>query len=97
MPSSNRQPTIDHAAKFRTAIETDDFAMAQKTLGNYILWFQSKPRELADIQSARELMEWGMRTANNRRAHLAEELMLATRLVAAYGRRSETHTWRMEG
>jgi hypothetical protein len=85
-----------HAEKFRRAVEANDFSLAQTTLQKYVVCFRSRTRTLAEIESARDLLRWGIGATKANRTQIASELMLLKRVFDAYGPPKRNHTWRLE-
>lgn len=88
---------MTHSETFLAAIEANDFRLAGCALHAYICWFQSAPRTLAEIAAAKDVIASGMRLTAHRKSRFTEDLMLLTRLAAAYCPVKTTHTWRVQG
>lgn len=74
-----------YESAFRGALLALDFERAQSSLRDYITWFGSQPRSVAELQSARALLGWGIQFATSARLEIARELMrLKSRLDAYY-------------
>lgn len=86
----------DSAEAFRSAVENHDLSLAQNALQNYIVCFQSRPRSHAEIESARNLLEWGVQAAKTHKMQMAEKLMLLRDLSNTYRPQRRVHTWRIE-
>jgi hypothetical protein len=86
-----------HAGLFQAAIQAHDFQQAQTALYAYVECFQSRARQLPEVEAARDLLQWGVQTAKAHKAQMAEEFMLLKRVVDAYGSPRRSNTWRLDG
>jgi hypothetical protein len=86
-----------HANQFRSAVEAGEFSLAQTALREYVACFRSCPRTLLEVESARNLLQWGIRITKSHKAQIAEELMLLKRVFDAYKPAGRVHTWRIDG
>ena len=82
---------------FRSAVEAHDFPRAEAALQDYVTWFRSARRNRQEIESARDLFQWGVSVTSAHRARLAGELMRLKRVFDAYLPRKRTQTWRIVG
>lgn len=87
----------DHANKFRSAVESHDWSLAQTALQEYVQCFRSCSRTLPEVEEARNLLQWAVLATRARKARMAEELMLLKKIVDAYRPPMRFHTWRIEG
>jgi len=85
------------AESLRLAVESGDFSAADAALGNYLTWFQSAPRNLAEVAEARDLLDWAVEVAKSRKADISQELGRVTAFFAAYGPRRISHSWKVTG
>jgi hypothetical protein len=86
-----------HANKFRLAVESRDFSLAQTALREYVACFRSCSRTAHEVADARKLLQWGIQATKAHKAQMAEELMLLKRVFDAYRPARLAHTWRLEG
>ncbi len=86
-----------HANKFRLAVESRDFSLAQTALREYVACFRSCSRTLREVEEARSLLQWGIQATKVNRAQIAEEMMLLKRVFDAYKPARRFHTWRVDG
>ena len=93
MPSRRLQ----HEEAFRSALEAHDFSRAEAALRDYITWFRSDSRDLPEIESARNLLQWGISVTSAHKVQLVEELTRLKRVFDAYLPRTCTQTWRIVG
>jgi len=92
------QPDLNPYAKvFRAAVEANDYSLAEAAMHNYITWFRSAPRTLAEVAHAKNLFTWGAEAAMARKARLAGELARVTRFFGGYRPSATSHTWYVEG
>lgn len=88
--------TLDVRA-FRAAVEACDFPRAETELQKYLTAFGSRPRSLAEVESARGLFEWGARTTESNKRAMAEDLMILRRVFKDYVPPRHRHTWCVDG
>ena len=86
-----------HEELFRAAVEARDFARAELALRQHVAWFKSASRDCQEVESARELVKWGISVTSAHRIEIAEELMRLKTVVDAYLPRKPGETWRMVG
>jgi hypothetical protein len=82
---------------FRAAVEAHDFSRAEAALRDYVIWFRSESRDLPEIESARNLLQWGISVTTAHKVQLVEELTRLKRVFDAYMPRACTQTWRIVG
>ena len=92
---SQRRPR--HEETFRSAVEAHDFPRAEAALREYVTWFKSASRSREEIESARDLFEWGVGVTCARRVQIAEELMRLRTVLDAYQPPTRVETWRVIG
>jgi hypothetical protein len=81
---------------FRSAVEADDLSSVSAALQDYLAWFGSEPRSLAEVAAARELMQSCAETAASRRSNLALQLARLSTVSAGYGALRISNTWRLD-
>ena len=91
------EPTTLHAEMFRLAIESGDCSRAEAALQEYLAWFQSGPQTLEEVETARNLFNWGVQAAMARKANLAEEWMTMKRVVDGYVPPRRSQPWCLDG
>jgi hypothetical protein len=82
---------------FRAAVEAHDFSRAEAALRDYVTWFRSESRDLAEIESARNLLQWGISVTTAHKVQLVEELTRLKRVFGAYLPYTCSQTWRIVG
>lgn len=80
------------ADAFQSAIETHDFQHAAELLQEYVADVHTQDQ----ILQAQHLIRWAIGRTKMQKARLSEELMLASRLIEAYGARPPRHTWEVD-
>lgn len=85
------------AEAFRSAIEERDFPRADGALRKYAAWFRSHPATVEEIESARQLLQWGVSVTRSHQGRIAEELKLLEEVFKAYRPGRRLNTWRLEG
>jgi hypothetical protein len=86
-----------HEQAFRSAVEAQNFSLAQTALQRYVACFQARNRTLAEVEDARTLLQWAVNSAQTYKAQLAEDLMRLQRVSDAYALPRRPPTWRIEG
>jgi hypothetical protein len=86
-----------HEQAFRSAVEAQNFSLAQTTLHRYVACFQARSRTVAEVEAARTLLQWAVSAAQMHKAQLAEDLMLLQRVSEAYSLPRRSNTWGVEG
>jgi len=86
-----------HAEAFRAAVTAHNPSLAQTALQQYIMCFRSYSRTLAEIEDAKNLLQWGIEATKTHKVQLAEDLMLLKCAFDAYKSPRRCHTWRLEG
>jgi hypothetical protein len=81
----------------RSAVEAGDFACADAAMREYLAWFGSEPRTLAQVAAARNLMRSSLDSAVARRANLAAQLRRVTTVSTGYSVPRVSTTWRLDG
>lgn len=94
MKSSGRHPSEE---PFRSALAAHDFTRAEEALRDYVTWFGSAPRNLEEIESARNLLRWGIEVTRARKVGIAEELMRLKSVFDAYLPNRRSQTWHVIG
>jgi hypothetical protein len=82
---------------FRAAVEAHDFPRAETALRDYVTWFRSESRDLQEIESAKNLLQWGIKVTSAHKVQIVEELTRLKRVFDAYLPRTHTQTWRIVG
>jgi hypothetical protein len=86
-----------HEQLLRSAIEAGQLDRAETALQAYIAWLESGSRTVDEVQSARDLLAWGIRAVKAQSAQAAEELARLTKVAGGYVPGRRMHTWRLEG
>jgi hypothetical protein len=84
------------ADAFRAAVISKDIAAIDAALADYLAWFRSSRRDLAEVATARDLMEWGLQSAAEHRTVIANEIARLQTLSAAYYPHQADNTWGVE-
>lgn len=82
---------------FQAAVEACDFPRAETELQKYLAAFTSQPRSLVEVESARELFEWGAQTTESNKRAMAEDLMILRRVLKDYVPPRPRQTWCVDG
>jgi hypothetical protein len=90
-PKSAREQAL------RSAIENGQLVRAERELLAYIAWFQSGPRTLEEVESARDLLGWAIGAVKAQSAQAAEELARLTKVADGYAPGRRLHTWQLQG
>jgi hypothetical protein len=88
---------LHYEEAFRSAVEAHDFSRAEAALRDYVGWFKSESRGPEEIESAKNLVQWGIGVTSAYKVKLVEELTRLKRVFDAYQPRSHTPTWRIVG
>ena len=81
---------------FRSAVEADELSAVSEALQDYLAWFGSEPRSLAEVAAARELMQSCLETAASRRSNLELQLARLSTVSAGYCALRTSNTWRLD-
>ncbi len=82
---------------FRSALQAHDFPRAEEALREYITWFRSGERSPEEVESARDLLKWGIEITSNRKVRIAAELMRLKSVFDAYRPCASSQTLRVMG
>jgi hypothetical protein len=89
-------PAISPEESFRLAFAAEDLSSVEAAARQYLAWFQSQSRTLAEIAAARDLFQWGAQAAVKRKECLAEELARLTVVFATYRPPRISNTWHLD-
>ena len=81
---------------FRAAVVSKDLAAIDAALVDYLVWFRSSGRDLAEAAKARDLMEWGLESVAEHRTGIANQIALLRNLSAAYWPHRAANTWGLD-
>ena len=82
---------------FRSDLQAHDFSRAEAALLEYVAWLKSGLRTPQEIESAKQLLEWGIEVTSDSRVRIARELMRLKRVFDAYQPATGSQTWRFVG
>jgi hypothetical protein len=92
------EPSINaRELALRSAIENGQLVRAEDEFKAYIAWFQSGPRTLEEVESARDLLGWAIGAVKAQSAQVAEELARLIKVADGYGPARRLHTWQLQG
>ncbi len=81
----------------RFAVEADDLRSVDGALRQYLAWFRSERRSLAEVAQARDLFQWAAQIATTRRGYLARDLARLTTVSTGYRGPRAISTWHIDG
>ena len=85
--------SISRARTLGSAIESDDVPTVEAAIQDYVAWFHSGERTLAEVAHARDLFTSSAQTVHARKRRIADELGRLTTISGGYRSPRISSTW----